>query len=309
MVGVVLVFLLLLTRLSADAVRSDETLERASDRAAVRSQARTASLAGGGTATQPTEAVGPPDVETGPLTTVHVTDPEPTPEWADTAAEWDVRIEYSRAALAGGSVVERVAGSLGGTERAGGGALSTRALLANVAGSQLLFAGLLVGVIWWAGVPADALGAGVSSQGVTLGIGVGVGLWGLSELGGRVARRAGVDPATGLRELLSPDTRGEWALLLTVVLPIVAGFEELLFRGVLIGAMSAGFPIPVWLAVVGSSVAFAAGHSAQGRLGITVTGLLGLLLGTVFALTGELLVVVVAHYVVNAAEFLVHETD
>ena len=122
-----------------------------------------------------------------------------------------------------------------------------------------------------------------------------------------VGRRQGLSTPTGLREALAPDTTAGWVLLLVVVLPIIAGFEELLFRGALIGVVHAGFGVSTWLLVGGSSVVFALGHGAQGRLGIVVTGLLGVGLATVFVLTGSLLVVIVAHYVINALEFVVHE--
>jgi len=94
-----------------------------------------------------------------------------------------------------------------------------------------------------------------------------------------------------------------WVVLLVVVLPLIAGFEELLFRAAMIGAFSAGFGVSPWLLAVLSSVAFAAGHGAQGRLGILATGVLGFALAAVFVVTESLLVVVVAHYVINAVEF------
>lgn len=189
-------------------------------------------------------------------------------------------------------------------------AVSTGAMLANVTVSQGVFAAVVVAAAWWAGIPASAVGVEPSGgiPAVALGLWFGVGLWLASESASRLARRVGVDPASGLRELLSPTSRGEWALLLGVALPTVAVFEELLFRGVLIGVLAAGFGLPAWALVVGSSVAFAAGHSAQGRLGVVVTGVLGVVLGAAFVATGSLLVVIVAHYVVNAAEFIVHES-
>jgi membrane protease YdiL (CAAX protease family) len=55
-----------------------------------------------------------------------------------------------------------------------------------------------------------------------------------------------------------------------------------------------------------SSVAFALGHGAQGRVGVVVTGALGAGLGALFVLTDSLLAVVVAHYLVNALELVVH---
>lgn len=198
----------------------------------------------------------------------------------------------------------------GGVKPAEADLLSTRAMLANVAVSQGLFGAIVVAAAWWAGVPAYALGldplGGLPA--VVVGLWVGVALWGAGEVGGRVAERVGVDPATGLRRLLAPTTRGEWVALLGVVLPVVAVFEELLFRGVVIGALATGFGLPAWWLVVPAAVVFAAGHSAQGRLGVVVTGVLGAVLGAVFVVTDSLLVVIVAHYVVNAAEFIVHES-
>ena len=71
--------------------------------------------------------------------------------------------------------------------------------------------------------------------------------------------------------------------------------------------MSVGFGVSPWALAVLSSVAFALGHGAQGAAGVAVTGLLGFALAALFVLSGSLLAVVVAHYLVNALEFLVHE--
>jgi membrane protease YdiL (CAAX protease family) len=74
-----------------------------------------------------------------------------------------------------------------------------------------------------------------------------------------------------------------------------------------IGATTAGFGTSVWALAVVSSLAFALGHGAQGRAGILVTGSLGFVLAAAFILTESFLVVFVAHYLVNALEFVVHE--
>jgi membrane protease YdiL (CAAX protease family) len=142
-----------------------------------------------------------------------------------------------------------------------------------------------------------------------LGVGVvaGLALAGANTAAGLLASWAGHDPGADLRELLTPETRRGWVLLLGVALPVVAGFEELLFRGVLVGAFAAGFGLSPWLLAVLSSVAFALGHGAQGPVGILVTGTLGFLLAALFVVTGSLLAVVVAHYLVNALEFVGHE--
>ncbi|WP_313691184.1 CPBP family intramembrane glutamic endopeptidase [Halorarum halobium] len=183
------------------------------------------------------------------------------------------------------------------------------ALLANVALSQGLFGLVLVIGAWWAEIPLSALGLDPVATPKLLGIGLGLGLllWVANELAGRVGARFGVDGGERLRELLAPDTPGGWVLLLAGVLPLVALFEEFLFRAALVGVLGAGFGLPAWLLIAGSSVAFAVGHGAQGRAGMLVTGTLGAVLAVAFVATGSLLVVVVAHYLVNALEFLVHE--
>ncbi|QLG63250.1 CPBP family intramembrane glutamic endopeptidase [Halorarum salinum] len=187
--------------------------------------------------------------------------------------------------------------------------LPTSALLGNVALSQGLFGTLLALATWWAEIPLAPLGLAPAFTPELLGLGVALGLtlWVANELAGRAGARFGVDGGEELRALLAPDSPAGWALLLGAVLPLVALFEEFLFRSVLVGAFAAGFALPPWPLVVGSSVAFALGHGAQGRAGMLVTGALGLLLGAAFVVTGSFLVVAVAHYLVNALEFVVHE--
>ncbi|WP_327053088.1 CPBP family intramembrane glutamic endopeptidase [Halomicrococcus gelatinilyticus] len=189
-------------------------------------------------------------------------------------------------------------------------AMTTGALLVNVAISQGLFGAMIVAAAWLAGVPAGALGVeAVTLPVLGVGVALGVALFGANELGQRIADASGVDYAEGLREQLTPESLRGWAVLLLVVLPIIAGFEELLFRGALIGALSVGFGVSPWLLAVGSTVAFALGHGAQGPGGVLVTGILGGVLAAAFVLTGSLFAVVVAHYLVNALEFVVHARD
>jgi membrane protease YdiL (CAAX protease family) len=181
-------------------------------------------------------------------------------------------------------------------------------LLANVAISQGAFGLLLLAGAWFTQIPAAAFG--VSSPSLsTLGTGVvlGIGLYVANEAGASVGDRLGIGADEGLREALAPTSLGGWVVLLFLVLPIIAGFEELLFRGVLVGVFAAGFGASPWLLAVVSSIAFALGHGAQGPAGIVVTGVLGFVLAAAFVLTGSLAVVVVAHYLVNALEFIVHE--
>ena len=189
---------------------------------------------------------------------------------------------------------------------------STTSLLANVAVSQGLFGALLLVGAWYAEVPAWAFGAGAGTAGVpavAVGIGLGVALYLANEAGAVAGSRLGFEIGDGrrLRGALAPDTRSGWALLLVVVLPTIAAFEELLFRGALVGVVAAGYGVSPWAMAVVASGAFALGHGAQGRLGMAVTGALGFVLAAAFVVTGSLLAVVVAHYLVNALEFVVHE--
>ncbi|WP_227355293.1 CPBP family intramembrane glutamic endopeptidase [Haladaptatus salinisoli] len=180
-------------------------------------------------------------------------------------------------------------------------------LLLNVALSQGLFGAVLVGAAVLAAIPPAALGVGSPTlREFGLGVALGAALFAANELGQRGADALGIDYEDGLREMLTPDTPGGWLLLLGVVLPVIAGFEEFLFRAALVGALTAGYGVSPWLLALGSTVAFAVGHGAQGAGGILVTGALGGVLAVAFVLSGSLLVVVVAHYLVNALEFVVH---
>jgi membrane protease YdiL (CAAX protease family) len=188
--------------------------------------------------------------------------------------------------------------------------VSTQSLLLNVAFTQGLFACFLLLGVWLTEVPVAALGVDGPSavpSNLVAGVALGVALYAANELGSAVSDRLGFGGEEALREALAPESAGGWALLLLLVLPVVAGFEELLFRGVLVGALSLGFGVSPWLLALLSSVAFALGHGAQGAGGVVVTGVLGFALAAAFVLTGSLVVVFVAHYLVNALAFVVHE--
>ncbi len=188
---------------------------------------------------------------------------------------------------------------------------STLLLVVNVVFLQGMLGFVLLGGAFLTQVPAGALGLSAATASlpmVGVGIVAGVALAGANTAAGLLAARAGYEPSADLREMLTPETRRGWLLLLGVALPAIAGFEELLFRGVLVGALAAApFGLTPWLLAVLSSVAFALGHGAQGPAGIAVTGTLGFLLAALFVVTGSLLAVVVAHYLVNALEFAGHE--
>jgi membrane protease YdiL (CAAX protease family) len=186
--------------------------------------------------------------------------------------------------------------------------LSSTALLVNVAASQALFGVVLLAGAWLTEIPLAAFGIAVPDlSAVGAGVALGVGLYVANEVGSAAIESAGLDRSERLRNALAPETATGWGALLLVVLPLIAVFEEFLFRGVLVGAFAVGFGVSPWLLAVLSSIAFALGHGAQGTTGVAVTGALGFVLAAAFVVTGSLLVVVVAHYLVNALEFLVHE--
>ncbi len=189
---------------------------------------------------------------------------------------------------------------------------STGALLANVALTQGLFGAILAVGAWYYEIPLSALGltetaVGTGTLAVGIGIVFGVLLWTANEISASAADAVGATYDESLREMLAPETVPGWMVLLGVILPTIAVVEELLFRAALIGVPAAGFGVSPLALAIFSSALFAMGHGAQGRVGIAVTGGLGLVLAGGYVLTGSLLVVVIAHYLVNALEFLVHE--
>lgn len=185
---------------------------------------------------------------------------------------------------------------------------SDRLLLANVLASHGGLLVLLVVTIWLAAIPGGAVGVGAVTTGdIVAGIGIGLALSAGNEASARIADRVGIDYDERLRTMLAPDSTVGWITLLLVVLPLVAIAEELLFRGALVGGLAAGYGLPTWGLVVVSSVLFGFGHGLQGQAGVVVTAALGLGLAAAFVVTGSLTVVIIAHYLVNAIEFVVNE--
>lgn len=180
-------------------------------------------------------------------------------------------------------------------------------LLVNVAFSHGLLGVILVATAWYAQIPRAAFGVWFQPWAIWVAVGVGIALYVTNEVAAALSTRWGVEHDEHLRELLAPDSLWGWGVLLVGVLPVVAGVEEVLFRAALIGVPAMGFGWSPWGLAVVSSIAFGVGHGLQGPGGIIVTGLLGFALAAVFIVSGSLVVVVIAHYVVNALEFVVHE--
>ena len=221
---------------------------------------------------------------------------------------------FSRRGLRRDPVVPRFESPSQATVRSGSDVpeLSTGTLLANVAITQGLLGGLLAAGAFYFRVPLVHLGLGDSPLatgflGLVVGVVFGLVLWLGNEAAGVLAEATGSGYDESLREMLAPDTLSGWVLLLGAVLPAIAFVEEFIFRAAAIGSVAAGFGTSPWALAVVSSLAFGVAHGAQGRAGIVVTGALGFALAAGFILTESLLVVVVAHYLVNAVEMVVHE--
>ncbi|SDJ43085.1 Membrane protease YdiL, CAAX protease family [Halovenus aranensis] len=185
--------------------------------------------------------------------------------------------------------------------------LTPRLLLANVVVTQGAVALVIALSAWYFEIPGDAIGVTADVRAAVVGVVFGAVLWMANELATTVADAVGASYDEGVRQLLAPDSTGGWAVLFGVALPLIAVSEELLFRAALVGVPADGFGLNAWVLAGVSSVLFALGHGAQGRVGVAVTGTLGFVLAAGYVYTGSLLVVVTAHYVLNAVEFLVHE--
>ena len=79
---------------------------------------------------------------------------------------------------------------------------------------------------------------------------------------------------------------------------VTAGIvEEIVFRGFVLWYLS--LLMPLWWAVLASSVAFGLGHSYQGLGGMLRTGLAGLVLGIFYVVSGSIWLPIIAHVLLD----------
>ena len=85
------------------------------------------------------------------------------------------------------------------------------------------------------------------------------------------------------------------------VVSFTAGIvEEIIYRGFVIWYF--GQYMPVWGAVVVSSVAFGLGHSYQGPSGVVRISLIGLAFGTLYVVTGSIWLPIIAHILLDVLQ-------
>ena len=78
--------------------------------------------------------------------------------------------------------------------------------------------------------------------------------------------------------------------------------EEFIYRGFLIWCLA--LLMPLWAAVIVSSIAFGLAHSYQGASGVVRTGAVGLALGILYVASGSIWLPIVAHILVDALQGL-----
>lgn len=159
------------------------------------------------------------------------------------------------------------------------------AWLARGRGLASLGLGLQVGTWFWLGVGLTLVAVGgVIGQAVSA-------MRSPEKLGELREQFADLEP-------LLPHDRREvswwWALSVT------AGIcEEVVYRGFLIAVLAAA--MSTWAAVLLAAFIFGLNHAYQGPKGILKTGLVGLVLGGLFALTGSLWAPMLVHVVMDLA--------
>lgn len=116
-------------------------------------------------------------------------------------------------------------------------------------------------------------------------------------------RRGHVLPGRARLSTLLPRTsRGRW---FAAGFAFTAGItEEVIYRGLLIGAGTDVYHLPVALAVLVSAAIFVAAHAYQGRTAMLGIVLLTSLLTTIYLLSGSLLLVIVLHVCVDVVALL-----
>jgi len=190
--------------------------------------------------------------------------------------------------------------------------LMTRATVSSservsIYASTMTMQWLVTGITAWR---CAVRGLGARSLGVSLPQNV----WGAIALGAAIAVVIGSIQLAGLRALarVSPEQRGSLyeisrkimprnvtqALIFVLLVLTVSLCEEFLFRGFMYAVLQQVFHSAAG-ALILSSLFFGVGHLYQGRRGIFMTFLLGVIFATARAYSGSLIPGIIAHFVVD----------
>lgn len=179
-------------------------------------------------------------------------------------------------------------------------------LLAGENAGRVLLIAACIGLGVVSGVDAAALGWQWANwpQDVLLGLGIGLGLAAFLALSTRLLLHLGGARfySHSLLEILLPRNPRETWLILLAFLPAVL-LEELLFRSLLVGALSPLLPPALLVTAIG--LCFGLLHTPQGAWGVLGAGLAGIVFGWLLLTTGSILAPVVAHYVANVAQLAI----
>lgn len=170
---------------------------------------------------------------------------------------------------------------------------------------RVLLVGICLLLAWLSGLPVSQLGLTSRDPLQAIGIGVGMGLalviivnlltaWGISRFGRQI-----YSPFV-IRNIL-PRRSIEWGLIALAFVPAVA-MEELLFRTLWLGGFGGVISMP--LLIIGTSILFGVMHQPQGQLGMLIAGSINAFFSIIFIWTGELLITLTAHYVVNILQLV-----
>lgn len=172
--------------------------------------------------------------------------------------------------------------------------------------ARIVMVGICLFLAWMSGLTAMELGLTIANPWWDVGIGLGIGVIiqlavNLTTL--QLVKHLGRDIYSPwlIRNIL-PRQQREWILIALAFIPPIA-MEELLFRTLLISAFQTIIPLP--LLIIGTSIVFGLMHQPQGKLGMTVAGIINILFCILFIETGSLLVTFVAHYTVNLLQIIV----
>lgn len=138
---------------------------------------------------------------------------------------------------------------------------------------------------------------------VAEGVALGFALYALAIVVGVAGEVAGLPTDRSALATMRPDRAAQWPVHLVAVLPLLALYEELLYRGLVVGAtFTALYPLvgPTRsLLIVVSAAVFGATHLHMGRGGALQATAIGLGLVVAALARDSLVVAVVGHYVLN----------